>query len=118
MIILLACLLTIGLHVVILRVRAKDLPEAAPVSPFQYLDERKAAIHENLRDLQFEYRAGKLSDRDYLQSKQNLQKALACLLEEVKAVPQPLVCLNCKEELSVSQKFCGACGKPVRAVHA
>ena len=92
------------------------------MSPFQYLDERKAAIHENLRDLQFEYRAGKLSDRDYLQSKQNLQKSLACLLEGVKAVkqklPQPLVCLNCKEELSVSQKFCGACGKPVRAVHA
>jgi len=31
MIILLACLLTIRLHVVILRVRVKDLPEAASV---------------------------------------------------------------------------------------
>ena len=44
---------------------AKDLPEPEPVSPFQHLDERKAAIYENLRDLQFEYRVGKLSDADY-----------------------------------------------------
>ena len=42
--------------------RPKDLPAPEPVSPFQHLDERKAAIYENLRDLQFEYRVGKLSD--------------------------------------------------------
>ena len=61
----------------------KDLPEPEPVSPFAHLDERKAAIYENLRDLQFEYRVGKLSDDDYQQTKKDLQKELAAVLAEV-----------------------------------
>ena len=76
MIILAASLLTIGVLVFILTVRDKDLPQPDPVSPFEHLDERKAAIYENLRDLQFEYRVGKLSDEDYQQTKQDLQKEL------------------------------------------
>ena len=63
--------------------RPKDLPEPEQVSPFAHLDERKAAIYENLRDLQFEYRVGKLSDADYQTVKQDLQKELANVLAEV-----------------------------------
>src|ERR1022692_121385 len=83
MIIFLASLLTVGLLVFILTVRTKDLPEPLPVSPFDHLDERKAAIYENLRDLQFEYRVGKLSDQDYQQTKQDLQRELAGVMAEV-----------------------------------
>src|SRR6267154_5975259 len=83
MIILAASLLTIGVLVFILSVRTKDLPEPAPVSPFEHLDERKAAIYENLRDLQFEYRVGKLSDEDYQQTKLVLQKELAVVVAEI-----------------------------------
>src|SRR6266508_1143540 len=90
MIILAASLLTIGVLVFILFVRDKDLPEPDPVSPFQHLDERKAAIYENLRDLQFEYRVGKLSDQDYQQTKQDLQKELAGVLAEIDKVKQSL----------------------------
>src|SRR3981081_4214646 len=90
MIIFLACVLTVGVIVFILSVRAKDLPEPAPVSPFDHLDERKAAIYENLRDLQFEYRVGKLSDQDYQQTKQDLQKELAVVLAEIDRVKQTL----------------------------
>src|ERR1700681_2458320 len=86
MIIILAYLLTITVLVFILLVSAKDLPEPTPVSPFEHLDERKAAIYENLRDLQFEYRVGKLSDQDYQQTKQDLQKELAGVLAEVDKV--------------------------------
>ena len=60
-----------------------DLPAPEPVSPFQHLDERKAAIYENLRDLQFEYRVGKLSDADYQTTKKDLQKELAGVLAEI-----------------------------------
>jgi Double zinc ribbon len=67
----------------LLFLREGDLPKAAPVSPFQHLDERKASIYENLRDLQFEYRVGKLSDTDYQQTKVDLQKELAKVLAEV-----------------------------------
>src|ERR1700730_3081187 len=90
MIILLASLLTIGVLVFILSVRTKDLPEPTPVSPFEHLDERKASIYENLRDLQFEYRVGKLSDQDYQQSKQDLQKELANVLAEIDRLKQTL----------------------------
>ena len=125
MIIILASLLTIGVLVFILSVRAKDLPEPAPVSPFEHLDERKAAIYENLRDLQFEYRVGKLSDQDYQQTKQDLQKELAGVLAEIdrlkqslagqvvaapavpKKTPQRYICPSCKAGFPTALKFCG-----------
>jgi len=62
MIIALTSLLAVVMVVFVISVRAKDLPQPEPVSPFEHLDERKASIYENLRDLQFEYRVGKLSD--------------------------------------------------------
>src|SRR5579871_3164068 len=64
-------------------VRSKDIPPPEPVSPTQHLEDRKAAIYENLRDLQFEYRVGKLSDADYQQTKLTLQKELAVVLAEI-----------------------------------
>src|SRR5579863_2742563 len=90
MTIALACLIAVSVIVFILAVRARDLPKPAPVSPFDHLDERKAAIYENLRDLQFEYRVGKLSDQDYQQTKQDLQKVLAGVLAEIDRLKQTL----------------------------
>jgi len=75
----------------ILGVRVKDLPEPEPLSPFLHLDERKAAIYENLRDLQFEYRVGKLSDQDYQNTKKDLQRELASVLAEIDALKARLV---------------------------
>src|SRR6478672_11008143 len=86
----LASLITVGVIAFILGVRAKDLPAPEPVSPFQHLDERKAAIYENLRDLQFEYRLGKLSDTDYQATKKHLQKELAGVLAEVDRIKAEL----------------------------
>ena len=83
MIIAITCVIAIAVIAFILGVRPKDLPEPEPVSPFAHLDERKAAIYENLRDLQFEYRVGKLSDDDYQSTKKDLQKELAAVLAEV-----------------------------------
>ena len=54
----------------------------------QHLETRKAAIYENLRDLQFEYRVGKLSDDDYQRTKKEMQAELAALLAEIDAVQQ------------------------------
>src|ERR1035438_5904087 len=59
-----------------LLVRPQDIPRPDPVSPTQHLDERKAAVYENLRDLQFEYRVGKLADVDCAKTKLALQKEL------------------------------------------
>ena len=141
MTIALASLITVGVILFIISVRAKDLPQAEPVSPFQHLDERKAAIYENLRDLQFEYRVGKLSDQDYQQTKLDLQRELAGVMAEIDRVkaeiasgkipvpspelvktnvakPTPYVCPSCKAEFSQPLKFCGECGKPMKAAQA
>ena len=114
-------------------IRRKDLPEAVAASPWQHLDSRKAAIYENLRDLQFEYRVGKLSDTDYQRTKTELQAELAAVLAEIdtvkattapaaktaevksKAAASPNVCPHCNAKFPQPLKFCGECGKPMGA---
>ncbi len=137
MIIAIAALIAVGAIVFILTVRAKDLPEPEPVSPFQHLDERKAAIYENLRDLQFEYRVGKLSDQDYQHTKKDLQRELAGVMAEVDriklqlgsngSVPppvpaapaaDPLACPHCGARFPQPLKFCGECGKAMKVAQA
>jgi hypothetical protein len=129
------CVIAIVVIVFVLGVRPKDLPEPEPVSPFAHLDERKAAIYENLRDLQFEYRVGKLSDGDYQLTKKDLQKELAGVMAEVDRVklqlqagrgqappapktPDPFTCPHCNARFKLELKFCGECGKPMKAVRA
>jgi len=48
-----------------------------------YLRERKDAVYENLRDLNFEYRAGKVPDSDYQSLKSSLEDEAAALLAEI-----------------------------------
>ena len=48
-----------------------------------YLRERKDAVYENLRDLNFEYKAGKIPDIDYQSMKASLQDEAAALLAEI-----------------------------------
>ena len=48
-----------------------------------YLRERKDVVYDNLRDLNFEYKAGKLPDTDYASLKSNLQDEAATLLAEI-----------------------------------
>ena len=48
-----------------------------------YLRERKDVVYENLRDLNFEYKAGKIPDADYLSLKASLQDEAATLLAEI-----------------------------------
>src|SRR5438309_11747163 len=80
-----AALIAVSAFMYILFVREKDIPEPIPVSPIQHLDDRKQAIYENLRDLQFEFRLGKLSDEDYKQTKQAFQRELASVLSETES---------------------------------
>jgi len=106
-------------------VRAKDIPQPDPVSPTRHLEDRKAAIYDNLRDLQFEYRVGKLSDADYQQTKLTLQRELAGILAEIDRMsaspavktPTPAppaagaLCPSCGAKFPKPLKFCGECGK-------
>lgn len=59
-----------------------------------YLHERKEAVYENLRDLNFEYKAGKFPEADYLTMKGSLEEEAAAILAEIArleaATAQPL----------------------------
>jgi len=121
-----AVVLMMGTLLFTLFVRSQDVPEPPAVSPTAHLEERKAQIYENLRDLQFEYRLGKLSDADYQKTKVDLQLELAKVLAEIDAVPpvpakparaQPVKaavsdkCPHCGAKFPQPLKFCGECGK-------
>ena len=48
-----------------------------------YLLERKEQLYENLRDLNFEYRAGKYPEEDYQAQRTSLESETALLLAEI-----------------------------------
>jgi len=64
-----------------------SLPEKLYLGPEKtrasFLRERKDAVYENLRDLNFEYLAGKVPDADYQSLKASLQEEAAGLLAEI-----------------------------------
>ena len=51
-----------------------------------YLLERKEATYENLRDLNFEYKAGKLSEQDYAVQRASLEDEAAAILAEMESI--------------------------------
>lgn len=48
-----------------------------------YLFERKEQVYENLRDLNFEYKAGKLSDEDFNSMRESMEQEAAAVLAEI-----------------------------------
>ena len=96
-------------------IRPKDVPPAERFSAAAHLEERKSAIHEGLRDLQFDFRTGKLSEIDYQTGKLLLQSELAAVLVQIRdAAGEPgTSCGSCGAEFKTRLKFCGNCGKAV-----
>ena len=120
----------------VLVVREQDVPPLPRENPeLKHLEERRATLFENLKDLQFEYLQGKLSDEDYQSLKQNFQNDLAVVLASIDmqkksgttgtapaskaaaAKPAPAEepppshgCPSCGVENPAGQRFCGSCG--------
>jgi hypothetical protein len=53
-----------------------------------FLRERKETVYENLRDLNFEYKAGKYPEADYQTMRAALEDEAASLLAEIEALEQ------------------------------
>jgi hypothetical protein len=51
-----------------------------------YLRERKDVIYENLRDLSFEYQAGKYPEQDYAEQRAGLEDEAARVIAEMEAL--------------------------------
>jgi hypothetical protein len=126
-ILVVAALLTAGAVVYTLYVRPQDIEEEVVASPTEALEERKAQIYDNLRDLQDEYLVRKVSESDYQKTKGELQHELARVTEQIEAAGAGVavqaageaeagyVCPHCQAVMRQKLKFCGECGGQMEA---
>ena len=67
-----------------------SVPDAVTAGPIKtrlnYLRERKEVVYENLRDLNFDYKAGKLPEVDYQNMKNSLEEEAAAVLAEISRI--------------------------------
>lgn len=57
-------------------------------SRLTYLEERKQVVYDNLRDLNFDYKAGKFPAADYEVQRNSLENEAAELLSEIAALDE------------------------------
>jgi hypothetical protein len=63
-----------------------DVEAGEEKTRLMYLLERKEATYENLRDLSFEHKAGKLSESDYAVQRASLEDEAAAILAEIDSI--------------------------------
>jgi hypothetical protein len=79
-----ACALLSAATIVFIFMVQPDASDSAPHrTRLDQLMERRDSIYENLRDLRFEYRAGKFSETDYEETKQLLEVEAARVLSDM-----------------------------------
>ena len=108
------------------------------ITPLADLKRRRLVVYENIKDLEFEYQAGKIAPQDYADLRQNylgeaaalvaaaqeterareddawIEREVATRRNRRKAEPRPeYVCSACGFENPVPVKFCGECGAPI-----
>lgn len=80
---LLACAaLMVGIFLYVFYPQTK-IEEQTQKTRLEFLRERKETIYENLRDLNFEYRAGKYPEEDYLAQRAGMENEAAQILAEI-----------------------------------
>ena len=125
-----------------LYVRDRDIPPAPLENPeLRHLERRRQILYDNLKDLQFEFHQGKLSDEDYQSLKSGFLGDLAGIMdaiERLETAPErpgkqrpaegkvkvkaqsghpastpasTNVCPSCQAENPPDHQFCGKCGK-------
>ncbi|HTS13626.1 MAG TPA: hypothetical protein VMH00_16020 [Candidatus Limnocylindrales bacterium] len=82
-----ACVLLSAAAIIFIFGVRLDSSDAQPHrTKLDQLIERRDAIYENLRDLRFEFRAGKFSEKDFEEIKQSLETEAARVLAEMDRV--------------------------------
>ena len=82
--IVVACVLLAAATIIFIFNVRLDASDSAPHrTKLDQLMDRRDAIYENLRDLRFEYRAGKFSEADYDETKKSLEIEAARVLAEM-----------------------------------
>ncbi len=109
------------------------------VTPLADLRRRRLVVYENIQDLEFEFKAGKIASQDYQALKEEYRMEAARLMADSQAaetltpeevllerevaarrarrktppVVEEYVCAECGFENPVPVKFCGECGAKI-----
>lgn len=120
----LCILITVGALAFVLFVEPDPAPSEADVQ-LAPLVRKKEILYDNLRDLLFEFRMGKLSENDYQESKRathaELVPVLATLEElNIKKMREEITppagwCARCSHTNPDENTFCGKCGAPLKS---
>lgn len=87
MILAICLLLAAGAIGFTLLVREQDIPPAPVENPeLKHLEVRRQVLYDNLKDLQFEYHQGKLTDEDYQSLKQGFLYDLAGVMDSIERI--------------------------------
>ncbi|MBI4465175.1 MAG: hypothetical protein HY647_10760 [Acidobacteria bacterium] len=144
MIVIICALLAVGAIGFTLFVRERDIPPAPFEDPeLKHLETRRQVLYENLKDLQFEYHQGKLSEEDYQSLKAGFLYDLAGVMDSMERLQlrkgkpqrahstvetgaqlkskapetpragQTSICTACGASNLETHRFCGHCGKPL-----
>lgn len=90
MILAAALLFTAGLMFYVFGpLREEDIAHGQTKTRASYLRDRKDQVYENLRDLNFEYKAGKFPEADYLALRAGLEEEAAAILAEIETLEAP-----------------------------
>ncbi len=134
MVFVVCALLALVAIVYVVYVQPGTTPVPAPDPQLGYLLEKKAVLYENLRDLNLEYRMGKLSDDDYQRLKQQCQFEIGGVMAQIeshqgsasaRAAERPVasppstreqICPFCGAGNSWQDKFCSECGEKLAEV--
>ena len=103
--------------------------ELGTVTDMDRLLDRKAVIYGNLKDLEFEYRMGRLSETDFAGLESGYKKEAAEILQQLdllgaesdvegviakeasaRNIPVAARCPSCGAEVIARKKFCADCG--------
>ena len=78
------------------------VPDAVTAGPaktrINYLRERKEVVYENLRDLNFDYKAGKVPETDYQTMRNSLEEEAAGVLAEISRLDSGALARGSKEK--------------------
>ncbi len=80
---LIACLILTAALAVFIFFPEKKVTVQREKTRLEYLEERKAVIYENLRDLTFEHRSGKYRDDDFFAEQGSLEAEAAEVVREM-----------------------------------
>jgi len=119
------------------RERGADVSHLVSDVSFDPVMERKQIVLQNILELEFEYRMGKLSPGDYQNARGELEREAATLLDRIEAAGDgnaelekkidaelarrlealpptaPGRCPSCGGENPPTGRFCGQCGAPL-----